>query len=254
MNPWLILSALVTLAFVFVATPVAAAAVREWRRPWRLVCPRAGMVAQIRVEPGLAALAEVFGRRPTVARCSLWPPLAECREECLALPRDARRPMRRGEAPPRGRADAAIRLIVVPLAKAAASERALPAIAELARGCGATLRLLRVVPPVKEVRDEDDRVVVYVDQESERVEREAREELGHVAAGLEGLTVEHAVRFGEAASSIVEDSEEAGADLIALPVSRHGRLGRWLDSRVVRQLRRGTTIPLLVVPCGEAAA
>jgi nucleotide-binding universal stress UspA family protein len=254
MNPWLILPALVAVALIFVAAPVAAAAFREWRRPWRLICPRAGMVAQIRVGPAQAALAEVIGGRPAVARCSLWPPLAGCRDECLALPRDARRPMRRGEAPPRQRSDAAIRLIVVPLANAATGEQALPAIAELARGCGATLRLLRVLPPVKEMRDEDDRVVAYVDQETARVEREAREDLGRVTAGLEGLAVEHGVRFGDAAANIVEDAEEAGADLIALPVSRRGRLGRWLDSRVARRLRRATTIPLLVVPSAEAAA
>jgi nucleotide-binding universal stress UspA family protein len=253
MDPWLILSALVAIALVFVVVPVSAATVREWRRPWRLICPRAGMIAQIRVAPTRAALAELFGRRPAVARCSLWPPLAECREECLALPRQARRPMRRGEAMPRQRADAAIRLIVVPLAHAAAGEHVLPAIAELARGCGATLRLLRVVPPVTEVRDEDDRVVAYVDQESERVEREAREELGRVAAGLEGLAVEQAVRFGDSTTQIVEESEEAGADLIALPMHRHGGLGRWRERRVARRLRQQTTIPLLVVPAAEAA-
>jgi nucleotide-binding universal stress UspA family protein len=200
MNPWLVVSAVLALALVFVVAP----ALREWHRPW-------------------------------------------------ALPREARRPMRRGGALPRQRADAAIRLIVVPLAHAPASEHVLPPIAELARGCGATLRLLRVVPPVTEVLDEDDRVVAYVDQESERVEREAREQLGRVAAGLEGLAVEHAVRFGDSTTEILEEAEEAGADLIALPMHRRGGLGRWRDRRVARRLRQQTAIPLLVVPAADAA-
>ncbi len=254
MTPWLILS-VAALALVFVAIPVAAAAFREWRRPWRLTCPHAGMVAQIGVGAGRAALAEVFGGRPEIDRCSLWPPLAaSCREECLALPREARQPVRRGEAPPRQRTDGAIRLIVVPLDGGRGDEGALSEVAQLARGWGAALRLLRVVPPVKEVRDADDRVVVWVDQETERVEREAREYLGRAAAGLGGLAVDSVVRFGDVTTAVVEESEAAGADLIALPIHRRRGLGQWGDGRMARRLQRATTIPLLVVPCTEAAA
>jgi nucleotide-binding universal stress UspA family protein len=254
MNPWLVLSALLAIALVFVVVPVGVAAFREWRRPWRLTCPRAGMVAQIRVGAAHAALAEMFGRGPEISRCSLWPPLAECREECLALPRRARQQMRRGEAPPRHRAHGAIGLIVVPLDGATGAEQALPAIAAMAQGLGATLRLLRVVPPVKEVRNEDDQVVAWVDQEAERVEREARKYLERLAARLPGVAVEHAVRFGDVATEVVEESEACGADLIAVPVLRRRWLGRRLDGGMPGRLQQATTIPLLVVPCPEAAA
>jgi len=84
MNPWLVLSALLTLALLYVALPVAIGAFRQWRRPWRLTCPAAGSVAQIQVGAARASLAEVFGRQPQIDRCSLWPALAGCKQECLA--------------------------------------------------------------------------------------------------------------------------------------------------------------------------
>jgi nucleotide-binding universal stress UspA family protein len=254
MNPWLVLSALVVIALLYVAVPVAVAAFRQWHRPWRLTCPSAGMVAQIRVGAARAAVAEVFGRPPDIDRCSLWPELVGCRQACLALPMGARRRMRRGEAPPREHADGAIRLILVPLDGTPGSEAALPAAAEIARGCGATLRLLSVVPPAKEVRNEEDRVVVWVDQETTRVEHETLGYLRRVAAGLEGVAVESAVRIGEVATQIVEESEAAGADLIALAAHRRRGLGRVLGRGIAGRLRRTTTIPLLVVPSANAAA
>ena len=74
MNPWVILTAIVLLALVYVVAPVAAATVSYYRRPWRLTCPRARKAAQIRVGATRAAVAEVLGRREVaVERCSLWP-------------------------------------------------------------------------------------------------------------------------------------------------------------------------------------
>jgi len=253
MNPWLVLSALVAIALVYVAIPVAVAAFRQWRRPWRLTCPRAGTVAQIQVDAAGAALAEVFGRSPEIDRCSLWPALLGCRQECLSLPGGARVQMRRGEAPPRERVNG-VRSIVVPLDGTPDSEEVLPAVAEIARRTGATVRLLRVVAPVKEVRDDDDRVVVWVHQESTRVEDEALGYLKRLAAGLEGVAVENAVRIGDVATGIVEESEAAGADLIALAVHRRRGLARVLGGGMAGRLRQATTIPLLIVPSRERAA
>jgi nucleotide-binding universal stress UspA family protein len=161
--------------------------------------------------------------------------------------------MRHGEAPPRLRAGGAGRVIVVPLDGSSGSEGVLPAVAHIARSWGATVRLLRVVPPVKEVRDEDDRVIAYVDQESTRVEHEARGYLKRVAAGLDGLPVEDAVRIGDAATEIVEESEAAGADLIALASHRRRGLNRVRARSVARRLQRATTIPLLIVRHTDAS-
>ena len=250
MNPWLVLSALLALALAYVAVPVAIAAFRQWRRPWRLTCPSADSVAQIQVGAARASLGEVFGRRPEIDRCSLWPALAGCKQECLASPAPERQQMRRGEAPPHPRRHGADRMIVVPLDGNPGSEEVLPVVAHLARTWGATVRLLRVVPPVKGVRDEDDRVVVWVDQETTRVENEARGYLKRVAAGLGDLPVEDAVRIGDAATEIVEESEAAGADLIAVASHRRRGLDRVRTRSVARRLRGATTIPLLVVSAG----
>jgi nucleotide-binding universal stress UspA family protein len=250
MNPWLVLSTILALALAYVCLPIAITAFRQWRRPWRLRCPRAGSVAQIQVGAGRAALGEVFGRGPEIERCSLWPALAGCTQECLDVPTE-RQPMRRGEAPPHQRPEGADRVIVVPLDGSQGSEEVLPTIVPIARSWGATVRLLRIVPPVKEVRDEDDRVIAWVDQETTRVENEARGYLKRVAAGLGDLHVEDAVRIGDtAATEIVEESEAAGADLIALASHRRRGLDRVRHRSVARRLRRSTTIPLLVVAAG----
>jgi nucleotide-binding universal stress UspA family protein len=246
MNPWLVLIAVLALALVYVCVPVALAAFGQWRRPWRLACPRTGSIAQIQVGAARAAVGEVLGRQPEIDRCSLWPALVGCRQECLAMPAAPRQQMRRGEAPPRSRGDGD-RVIVVPLDGSRGSEKVLPAAVAVARNVGARIRLLRVVPPVKEIRNEEDRVVVWVDQETTRVENEARDYLGRVAAELGDVDVEGAVRFGsDAATEIVEESEAAGAELIALIGERRRGLRR--PGRVTRRLRRATTIPLLIVP------
>jgi nucleotide-binding universal stress UspA family protein len=251
MNPWLVLSAVLALALAYVCVPIAFTAFGQWRRPWRLACPRDGSVAQIQVGPARAAVGEMVGRRPEIDRCSLWPERAGCAQECLA-DTAPRQPMRRGEAPPHEHADRADRMIVVPLDGSHGSEEVLPAVAPLARSWGARVRLLRVVAPVKEVRDEDDRVVVWVDQETARVENEARRYLTRVAAGLGDLPVENAVRIGvDAASEIIEESEAAGADLIALASHRRRGLGRMRHRSVAGRVRRSTTIPLLVVAAGR---
>lgn len=250
MNPWLVLLALAALTLAFVCVPIALTAYGQWRRPWRLTCPGVGSVAQIQVGAVRAAVGEVFGRRPEIDRCSLWPALAGCKQECLATP-TVRQQVRHGEAPPREPGRDTERMIVVPLDGSHGSEAVLPAVVPLATRLGTTVRLLRILPPVKEVRDEDDRVVVWVDQETTRVETEARDYLRRVATGLGDVHVENAVRFGgDAAVEIVEESEEAGADLIALASHRRRGLDRLRHRSVARRLRRSTTIPILVVSAG----
>lgn len=254
MNFWTVLLALALLALVFVLVPVAMSAFWHWRRPWRLTCPRAGSVAQIHVAAARASVAEVFGRRATIERCSLWPGLRGCAEECLGLPVTQQQRMRRGEAPPRSDADGAIRTILVPLDGSPGSETVLPAVAELARARNATVRLLRVAGAAAEVHGEDERIVVYAHQESARLEEEARAYLKRAAKALGGVRVEPVVRVGRVVTEIVAEAEAAGADLIALATHRRRGFGRVLKGSVARGLERMTTIPLLLIPYGEHAA
>lgn len=256
MNPWVVLLALVVIAAVFVVAPVGAAAFAYYRRPWRLTCPRTGAEAQIKVDATRAAVAAVLGRgSPGIVRCSLWPAVRGCREECLQLPAGAHRPMRRGEAPPRPRSEPGLRTILVPLDGARGSESVLDAIRELAATHRATVRFVHVVPPPTSVQLEDDgRVVAFADQESARIEYEMRTYFGRLAARLPGVTVQGAVRFGEPLAEIVEEAESAGADLIALASHRRNVLDRLVRGSLARRLERETTIPLLLVPYGERAA
>lgn len=254
MTPGIVLLALVLVALVYVAAPVGAATLAHYRRPWRLKCPRAGTEAQIMVNALWAALTEVLGRgTPSIERCSLWPAQRGCREECLALPPEALRPVRRGEPPPRAGHEPGLHTIVVPVDGSPGSESVLQAVQELARAHRARIRLLKVVGPVAAV-SADERIVAFSDQESERLESEARAYLKAIAARLPGLTVESAVRFGEPVAEIVGEAEAAGADLIAMASRRRTGLARLVRRSVVRRVERATTIPLLVVRYGETLA
>ena len=254
MNPWLILLGLVLVAVVYVVAPVGAAALANYRRPWRLKCPRGGTEAQIKINALWAAVTEVLGRgRPSIERCSLWPAQRGCREECLALPPEALRPVRRGEAPPRERSEPGLHTILVPLDGSPGSESVLGAVGELARAHGARVRFLRVVLPVTAV-ESDERVVAFADQETTRLELEARAYFKRLAERLPGVAVAEAVRFGEPAAAIVEEAEAAGADLIAMASHRRTGLSRLIRGSVAARVERATTIPLLLVRYEEPAA
>lgn len=256
MDFWSVLFALAGLAVVFVVVPVGAATFSHWRHPWRLTCPRAGTAAQIKVAAAHAALDAVFGRGTLgIERCSLWPGLGGCREECLALPAGVLRPVRRGEPPPRAQSSPGLHTILVPLDGSPGSEAVLDAVGDLARTHRATVHLVHVAKPVETVRTEDGaRIVAFTDQESERGERETRAYFKRLEARLAGVRVEGTVRFGNAVAEIVAQAESVGADLIAMASHRHGAIGRLTRRGLAKRLQRETTIPLLLVPYGARAA
>ena len=245
MNAGLVLLAIAVLILVL-AVPIALAPATRWRRPWRLTCPAAGTMAQIHVDPARAAVAGLLGRDVEIERCSLWPRRASCSRACLALPRETQQRMRSGEAPPRDVDRTRMERVLVPLDGTAGSEAALAALAPLAQAWQATVRLLAVVKPADEVRDVNDRVAVYVDQESARIENEALDYLHTAARALPGVTVEYAVRTGDVVGGIVAEAEAAGADVIALASHRRSGLARLVKGSVAHRLRTATTIPLLV--------
>ena len=222
------------------------------RRPVRLECPRTGAEAQIEISPVSAAVATLLGRPPVLERCSLWRSVPSCRDECLELPAEARRSMPVGTPPPRPVSGPGLHTILVPLDGTPGSENVVAAVRALAGASRARVRLLRVVPRVNSVHADDGvRVLAFVDQETERVEAEARDYLHEVAARLPDVTVELAVRFGDAVTQIVDEAETSGADLIALASHRRHAVAGLLVGSVAARLRRETTIPTLVVPYGE---
>ena len=134
--------------------------------------------------------------------------------------------------------------ILVPLDMTDEAERVVPLIADTARGAGATVRLLHVAP-VPEAIVHHGRVIAYVDQETGRLETEARDYLSAVELAFAGVPVEITVRFGDPVTQILEEAEEFGADLIAVTTGgRHTfrRLGRVAD-----HVLKSGRVPVLVL-------
>jgi acetoin utilization protein AcuB len=159
----------------------------------------------------------------------------------------AGRPPRAADAPlPVG---SAARVILVPLDGSSGSEVILDTIGEIARAEGASVRLLSVHPPTHEV-EAGGRVVAYADQETERIEAEARAYFQRVGTSLDPVPVSFAVRFGEPAEQIVEEGEAARATLIAMATHRRTGIVRILKGSVAERVERTTTIPVMLVPYG----
>ena len=251
MNPWLILLGIMIVGAVFVVIPAAWYTYSLYRRPRLLRCPSTGTEARVTVAPGQAAASAAFGKAPEVQRCSLWPKLGFCRQECLSVPIDQTRVARSSWTPvPRAR----LQKILVPLDGSPGSESVLWTVAQLARAQGARVRLVRVAPAVSAVTGDDDRVLAYADQESERVEAEERAKLRRVADRLMGIAVETAVRFGDPATQIIAEAETIRADLIALATHHRSGLARVLKGSVAERVERGTPVPVVLVPYGEPEA
>ena len=255
MNVWLILLGIVVLAALYVVLPVAATTFSHYRRAWRLRCPTDGATAQIRVDATRAAMGEVLGRPALeVARCSLWPKLRLCTQACLALPASEMRPVRRGAPAPGTAPDARIRKILVPLDGSPGSTAVLWTVGQLARSQAARVRLLRVAPTTTAVHALDGRVLAFSDQECDRITLDELQSLKRTATELAGVDVEATVRFGDPATEIVEEADEAGADLIAMATHRRAGVSRLVKGSVAERVERATTVPVVLVPYGEVEA
>lgn len=128
--------------------------------------------------------------------------------------------------------------ILVPLDEAVPAESMLEAIGALARSTGATIRLLHVAPVPDSIIDDKGHVLVYADQESERLEAEALDYLRAVSFALESVALEYAVRYGDPVEQIVEEAETWSADLIAMATRGRSSIGRALLGSVAEQVFR----------------
>ena len=136
--------------------------------------------------------------------------------------------------------------ILVPLDRSDTAESMLPLVGDLARGSGATVRLLHVAPIPQMRLGEYGRVVAYENQEMERLESSGLEHLQGAEAYLEGVPIEHVVRFGDPVNEIVYEADAFGADLIALATSRRGWLRRGLGG-VADKVFRKTGVPTILL-------
>lgn len=121
-------------------------------------------------------------------------------------------------------------------------------VAQIARGEGATVRLLHVSPQPENRLDERDRVIVYASQEMERLQAAGLAHLEEVEqVELDGVSVESVVRFGNPAREVLLEAEAFGADLIAMATANGTWLKRVLRPGAARQVLRKAKIPVLLL-------
>lgn len=139
--------------------------------------------------------------------------------------------------------------ILVPLSPRDDADALIPLVADLARGAGATVRLLHVAPLPQNRVDEFNRIRVFASQEHERLDAEGQDRLAAIELHLDGVAVEGRVRFGDLVEETALEADAFGAELIALG----GRRRRWWHvlalGRMARRIARKATAPVMVLAC-----
>jgi nucleotide-binding universal stress UspA family protein len=138
--------------------------------------------------------------------------------------------------------------LLVPLDGSAYSERALPMAVSMARHLKARVFLVRAASALAfPGADATDAQVHAV--------REARTYLEVLAAGLsgQGVDIEVAVPFGDAAGEILVEISLRKADLVIMCTHGRSGLGRWIYGSVAEQVLHHSRVPVLLVqPTGDA--
>ena len=135
--------------------------------------------------------------------------------------------------------------ILVPLDRSDLAETIVPLVADLARGAGATVRLLHVAPVPENLLSAEGRIIAFSDQEMERLQAEGLDHLKGVAA-RRGLPAECVVRFGDDADEILREAEACGANLIAVTTAGKSGLQRVAMGSVAEQVFRRAQVPVLL--------
>ena len=141
----------------------------------------------------------------------------------------------------------------MPLDETVQAEGVLDMVADMARGAGATVRLLHVAPVPDNVVS-DGRIVAYADQEAARLENEGLDYLRAVEVRMNNFPVESAVRFGDPMPEILAEAEAFGADLIVMSTKAASGISRVVLGSVAEQvLRKAGPAVMLVRTTREAA-
>lgn len=143
--------------------------------------------------------------------------------------------------------------ILLPLDRSDVAAAIVPLIGDLARGAGATVRVLHVAPVPENVVSKEGRVVALADQEMARLETEGLEYLQSVAGRL-GVPAECVVRFGGDVEEILGEAEAWGADLVALSTAGRSGLKRLVMGSVAQQVFRRARVAVLLYHPGPAVA
>lgn len=142
--------------------------------------------------------------------------------------------------------------ILVPLDQSPTAEIVVPLVAAVARGAGATVRMLLVAPAPQNQISEGDRVVAYTDQEMARLEAEGLDYLRKVEVQFgSGGDVECVVRFGDPVDEILGEADAFGADLIAVTTQGRSALGRVVLGSVAEEIVRKADAPVMLMRAGR---
>ena len=138
--------------------------------------------------------------------------------------------------------------ILVPLDQSPVAEVVVPLVAAIARGSGATVRLLQVSPVPRNRVSEEGRVLASADQEMGRLETEGLDYLRTVEMQLDGAAdVECVVRFGDPVAEILHEAEAFGADLIAVTTEGRSAVGRTVLGSVAEQVVRKADAQVMLI-------
>ena len=137
--------------------------------------------------------------------------------------------------------------ILVPIDQKTPAGALLDLVGDAVRGGSATVRLLYVAPAPDNVMGADGHVVAYADQESARLEAEARDRLRIVELHIGG-DIDTAVRFGnDPATEILAEADDFDADLIAMASSFRSRVSRLFVGSVAEQVASRSPISVAIV-------
>ena len=141
--------------------------------------------------------------------------------------------------------------ILVPLDQSLVAESIVPIVADLARGGGASVRLLHVTPVPGNLVAKDGRVIAYADQEMERVRAAGLDYFHGLEPRFAGAPLNAVVRFGEPVDEILREAETFDADLIAVATAGRSGLGRVVLGSVAEQVFHRAPMPVMLFHPGR---
>ncbi|HSJ31642.1 MAG TPA: universal stress protein [Longimicrobiales bacterium] len=150
-----------------------------------------------------------------------------------------------------GPGESFVRRVLVAVDGSPASERALPAAADICAATGAACTLIRVVvPPSRAITSRLPDTARMVRERTEEESREAEAYLRDLVgeSSLPDSTRTEIVTGYDAAAAIVRTAETERADMIAVGTRGHGGAARMLLGSVADKLIRASPVPVLVCP------
>jgi len=148
---------------------------------------------------------------------------------------------------------------MIPLDGTEIREHALPAAAELAKCCGASLRLLMVVPTLSTLSGASttSRILLPATTQEmlELAMEDARKYLESLMARLveQGVEVSAEIRRGDAAELIAKEAGVRGIDLIVMGTAALKGMDAFWSGSVAPKVSNRTHLPLLLIPTKETA-